>query len=280
MPSASTATNICCSTANCCWCWFMLELRNVVHNYPGTSRAALQGIDLQLQVGECLGLLGSNGAGKTTLLSLLSGVLALQQGELRWEGQPRLGLVPQQLAFYAGLKVGENLELFADLYRLRGAERRQRLQQCIDICALEDKLTRRSEQLSGGEQRRLNFAIGLLQPAGLYLFDEATLGVHAPGRPAHSAAARRPGAPGSGQTPAARRRPRPAAGMAGRCAHRSERTARTPATERRSAAQGSAYRSTEWPAAAGHYRICRRPGWPAQPAALRPAFARAALPAP
>ena len=160
----------------------MLELRNVVHSYPGSSRAALQGIDLQLQAGECLGLLGSNGAGKTTLLSLLSGVLALQQGELRWEGQPRLGLVPQQLAFYAGLKVGENLELFADLYRLRGAERRQRLQQCIDTCALEDKLTRRSEQLSGGEQRRLNFAIGLLQPADLYLFDEATVGVDAANR--------------------------------------------------------------------------------------------------
>lgn len=160
----------------------MLELRNLVHNYPGTSRAALQGIDLQLQAGECLGLLGSNGAGKTTLLSLLSGVLALQQGELRWEGQPRRGLVPQQLAFYAGLKVGENLELFADLYRLRGNERRQRLQQCIDICALEDKLGRRSEQLSGGEQRRLNFAIGLLQPADLYLFDEATVGVDAASR--------------------------------------------------------------------------------------------------
>ncbi|MBU2293496.1 MAG: ABC transporter ATP-binding protein, partial [Gammaproteobacteria bacterium] len=160
----------------------MLELRHVTHSYPGASRAALQGIDLQLQAGECLGLLGSNGAGKTTLLSLLSGVLTLQQGELHWEGQPRLGLVPQQLAFYAGLKVGENLELFADLYRLRGAERQQRLQQCIDICALGDKLTRRSEQLSGGEQRRLNFAIGLLQPADLYLFDEATVGVDAASR--------------------------------------------------------------------------------------------------
>ena len=160
----------------------MLELRRVGHCYPGTNRPALQGIDLQLQAGECLGLLGSNGAGKTTLLSLLSGVLGLQQGELRWEGQPRLGLVPQQLAFYAGLKVSENLELFADLYRLRGSERRQRLQQCIDICALEDKLARRSEQLSGGEQRRLNFAIGLLQPADLYLFDEATVGVDASSR--------------------------------------------------------------------------------------------------
>ena len=160
----------------------MLELVNLSHSYPGANRAALQGIDLQLQAGECLGLLGSNGAGKTTLLSLLSGVLALQQGELHWQGQPRLGLVPQQLAFYAGLKVGENLDLFADLYRLRGNERSQRLQQCIDICALDDKLARRSEQLSGGEQRRLNFAIGLLQPADVYLFDEATVGVDATNR--------------------------------------------------------------------------------------------------
>lgn len=160
----------------------MLELRDLSYSYPGANRPALQGIDLQLRAGECLGLLGSNGAGKTTLLSLLSGVLALQQGELRWSDHPSLGLVPQQLAFYAGLKVRENLELFADLYRLRGAERRQRLQQCIAICALEDKLTRRSEQLSGGEQRRLNFAIGLLQPAELYLFDEATVGVDASSR--------------------------------------------------------------------------------------------------
>jgi len=160
----------------------VLELCNLGYSYPGSSRPALQGIDLQLRAGECLGLLGSNGAGKTTLLSLLSGVLALQQGELRWSDHPSLGLVPQQLAFYAGLKVRENLELFADLYRLRGSERRQRLQQCIDICALEDKLARRSEQLSGGEQRRLNFAIGLLQPAELYLFDEATVGVDAGSR--------------------------------------------------------------------------------------------------
>jgi len=160
----------------------VLELVDLGHHYPGASRAALQGIDLQLQAGECLGLLGSNGAGKTTLLSLLGGILPLQQGEMRWSGSPRLGLVPQQLAFYAGLKVRENLELFADLYRLRDTERRQRLERCIHVCALGDKLTRRSEQLSGGEQRRLNFAIGLLQPAELYLFDEATVGVDASSR--------------------------------------------------------------------------------------------------
>ncbi|KRW58966.1 ABC transporter ATP-binding protein [Pseudomonas sp. TTU2014-080ASC] len=160
----------------------MLELKQLSHHYPGASRAALQGIDLHVQAGECIGLLGSNGAGKTTLLSLISGVLAVQQGELRWQDQPRLGLIPQQLAFYAGLKVKENLALFADLYQLRGPERQQALQRCIDTCALSDKLNARSEQLSGGEQRRLNFAIGLLQPADLYLFDEATVGVDASNR--------------------------------------------------------------------------------------------------
>jgi len=160
----------------------VLELHNIGHRYPGADTPALQGIDLQLQAGQCLGLLGSNGAGKTTLLSLLAGVLPLQQGEIRWDGERSLGLVPQQLAFYAELKVRENLELFADLYHLRGAERARRLELCIASTRLEDKLARRAARLSGGEQRRLNFAIGLLQPARLYLFDEATVGVDAASR--------------------------------------------------------------------------------------------------
>lgn len=168
--------------ANSSWCSSVLELKNLVYRYPEAQQPALQGIDLHLQAGQCLGLLGSNGAGKTTLLSLLSGVLQPLSGEIIWRGERRLGLVPQQLAFYAGLKVKENLELFADLYELRGPERRQRLDRCIASTALEDKLERRAERLSGGEQRRLNFAIGLLQPAELYLFDEATVGVDAASR--------------------------------------------------------------------------------------------------
>ncbi len=160
----------------------MLELEGLGFRYPGAESPALENIHLQLEPGQCLGLLGSNGAGKTTLLSLISGVLQPQQGEIRWRGPRRLALVPQQLAFYAGLKVRENLELFADLYRLRGAERRDLMERCIASTALEDKLSHRAERLSGGEQRRLNFAIGLLQPAALYLFDEATVGVDARSR--------------------------------------------------------------------------------------------------
>lgn len=184
--------------ASSCWCWSVLELIDLSHRYPGADAPALQGIDLQLRPGQCLGLLGSNGAGKTTLLSLLAGVLPLQRGEIRWDGERSLGLVPQQLAFYAELKVRENLELFADLYRLRGAERARRLELCIASTALEDKLPRRAARLSGGEQRRLNFAIGLLQPARLYLFDEATVGVDAASRQLLLAAVERLTAEGHG----------------------------------------------------------------------------------
>ncbi|WP_312234305.1 ABC transporter ATP-binding protein, partial [Stutzerimonas nitrititolerans] len=157
----------------------MLELHDLGFRYPDAERAALDGIDLRIAAGECVGLLGSNGAGKTTLLSLIAGLRQPQQGEIRWHGEPGIGLVPQQPAFYAELSVRENLQLFADLYRLRGAERSIGLQRCIHATRLERLLGQRALRLSGGQQRRLNFAIGLLQPAGLYLFDEATVGVDA-----------------------------------------------------------------------------------------------------
>ncbi|SDU15680.1 ABC transporter ATP-binding protein [Geopseudomonas guangdongensis] len=160
----------------------MLELRDLGFSYPGAARPALQHLDLRLQAGQCLGLLGSNGAGKTTLLSLIAGLRQPQQGEIRWSGARCIGLIPQQAAFYDGLSVAENLALFADLYRLRGSPRRQRLERCIEACRLGELQPRRAGLLSGGQQRRLNFAIGLLQPASLYLFDEATAGVDAQSR--------------------------------------------------------------------------------------------------
>lgn len=160
----------------------MLELHDLSFRYPGAERPALDCIDLRIAAGECFGLLGSNGAGKTTLLSLIAGLRQPQQGEIRWQGERSIGLVPQQPAFHAGLSVEENLRLFADLYRLRGTERSTRLQRCIHDTHLESLLKQRAARLSGGQQRRLNFAIGLLQPAALYLFDEATVGVDAQSR--------------------------------------------------------------------------------------------------
>jgi ABC-2 type transport system ATP-binding protein len=85
--------------------------------------------------------------------------------------------VPQQLAFYNRLSVQENLNLFADLYQLRGNLRQQQMDSVLQATDLQPLLKRYAGQLSGGQQRRLNFAIGILQPAQLYLLDEVTVGI-------------------------------------------------------------------------------------------------------
>ncbi|CAM3691527.1 ABC transporter ATP-binding protein [Rheinheimera salexigens] len=161
----------------------MLKLSAVCYRYPGADIDALAGIDLLLQAGDIVGLLGANGAGKTTLFSLLSGLTQPVSGQLIWQqADMRVGLVPQHLAFYSQLSIIENLTFFADIYQLQGRQRQQQLQTVIDACNLNARLKQRAATLSGGWQRRLNFAIGILQPAEVYLFDEATVGVDAQSR--------------------------------------------------------------------------------------------------
>lgn len=161
----------------------MLKLSAVHYRYPGADTDALQAINLSLQAGDIVGLLGPNGAGKTTLFSLLSGLTQPTGGQLHWQQSAmRVGLVPQHLAFYGQLSIAENLAFFADIYQLSGAVRQQQIQQVIAACDLSSRLQQRAATLSGGWQRRLNFAIGILRPAELYLFDEATVGVDAQSR--------------------------------------------------------------------------------------------------
>lgn len=160
----------------------LIELENLTYTYPGQIQPALNQVSFCINSGECLGLLGHNGAGKTTLLSIISGLQSPTSGRLKKKPGLQLGLVPQSLAFYARLTVAENLQLFADLYRLKDRERKERLEQVIGQTHLKPKLACPAAQLSGGEQRRLNFALGILQPADLYLLDEATVGVDASSR--------------------------------------------------------------------------------------------------
>ncbi|MFT3929832.1 MAG: ABC transporter ATP-binding protein [Spongiibacteraceae bacterium] len=166
-------------------------IRNLSHSYPGAAAPALQDINLTLSKGRILGLLGPNGAGKSTLLGLLTGQLRVQQGSIDMAGfsarsQMReikaiSALVPQDYAFYPTLTLRNNLEFFAGVYRL-GDRFPERLAQCVEICRLDALLDRRAEECSGGEKRRLNLAIALLNaPAILYL-DEPTVGIDAESR--------------------------------------------------------------------------------------------------
>ncbi|MFT4046867.1 MAG: ABC transporter ATP-binding protein [Solimonas sp.] len=162
----------------------MIHARGLLKHHRGAASAALAGIDLDVDSGSVFGLLGPNGAGKTTLMSLLSGLDTADAGTLCVAGctlpaqirslRPQLGYAPQELAFYPGLSVAENLQLFAQLTPGSDAALQAR---AIEAADLGTHLRKPAHALSGGLQRRLNFAIALLGRPRLLLLDEPTAGV-------------------------------------------------------------------------------------------------------
>lgn len=161
----------------------MIEIEQLSKRHRASAKPALDDVSFSVARGSIHGLLGPNGAGKSTLMNLLCGLLKPDSGSLRIAGfdvasQPQqvrrlIGYVPQSLAFYPTLTVAENLALFA---RLRCASAAQQ-QQCVDTAQLSAHLKKPAHQLSGGLQRRLNLALGLLGTPQLLLLDEPTVGV-------------------------------------------------------------------------------------------------------
>jgi ABC-2 type transport system ATP-binding protein len=144
-----------------------LAVRGVTKRFG--ARAALESVSFELSPGELVGIIGPNGAGKTTLLSILAGVLVPDEGELTISGHDA-GWVPQQPALYSKLSVAENLRLFARLEKLPDPEAAvARMLPQIDLAERADEEVGR---LSGGNQQRVNIAIGLLSEPPLLLLDE------------------------------------------------------------------------------------------------------------
>jgi len=124
--------------------------------------------------GELLAVIGPNGAGKTTLLSILAGIGVADEGDVQLPAG-KVGWVPQQAALYRRLTVEENLLLFA---RLEG--RRDPAASVEEMLALSGLGERRGEivaRLSGGNQQRINIAIGLLARPVVLLLDEPSVGL-------------------------------------------------------------------------------------------------------
>ena len=165
----------------------MLLIDGVSYRYRDAVTPALQNISLNIPATGVYGLLGPNGAGKTTLISLLAGLLTAVVGQISLNGQalatvrvtnPRsIALVPQDYAFYPMLSVSENLRFFAGALGLKKQELQTQIDYAISFARLEQVVSKRAEQLSGGLRRRLNLAIGLLGQPQLLLLDEPTVGV-------------------------------------------------------------------------------------------------------
>ncbi len=168
----------------------MIQIKQLCKSYEGLS--VLNSIDLNIQDGAITGLLGPNGAGKTTLVSILTGILKKDSGSVNINNHDLDGnldeiksisaIVPQTLALYPTLTVYENLEYFGTIYGLTGKKLKERIEFSIEVASLQGFLKRRSAKCSGGMQRRLNLAIGLLNNPKILYLDEPTVGVDAQSR--------------------------------------------------------------------------------------------------
>lgn len=160
-----------------------LELRGVVKRYGPIT--AVNGLDLEVPSGICLGLLGPNGAGKSTTMRLLTGQSIADEGSLRVLGfeLPReskqaraaMGVVPQLDNLDVDVTVEENLAVFARLYRVRNVP--EAVDRALAIARLTDRRKDAVDKLSGGMRRRLLLARGLIHSPQVVLLDEPTVGL-------------------------------------------------------------------------------------------------------
>lgn len=148
------------------------------------AREVLKGLDLRIASGQIYGLLGPNGAGKTTLIRAICGRVHPLGGAITIAGQPvsrkslrQIGLVPQEIALYPHLTIGENLEVLGRLSGLSREATRSAIGWATEAADLAGHLGDRVEILSGGWKRRANIAAAILHRPALLILDEPTVGV-------------------------------------------------------------------------------------------------------
>ncbi|MEK6326134.1 MAG: ABC transporter ATP-binding protein [Actinomycetota bacterium] len=162
-----------------------VTLRGLVKRFGPIT--AVDGLDLDVPYGTCVGLLGPNGAGKSTTMKALTAQVIPDEGELEVLGfrlpedskqaRAQMGVVPQLDNLDVSLTVEQNLLVFAHLYRVPARERRAAIDRGLEIAKLGNRRHSKVDQLSGGMRRRLLIARALLHQPRLLLLDEPTVGL-------------------------------------------------------------------------------------------------------
>jgi len=165
-----------------------LNIDNLSHRIG--TKEILKTIQLQISCSQKVALLGPNGAGKSTLLRLLSGILRMQTGFLRFNDKDisengyvspifrrHMGVVFQEPSLDKRLSAYQNLALNGRLYGLRGVDLYERIEQTLIFCGLQDRKNEAVENFSGGMKRKLELGRALLHRPLILLMDEPTTGL-------------------------------------------------------------------------------------------------------
>lgn len=163
----------------------LVEAEGLTRDYAGVR--AVDGVDLRIEPGEVVGLLGANGAGKTSTLGMLCGTLAPTQGRVRIAGvdlleAPRrakraLGYLPEVPPLYPDMRVAEYLAFCARLRGLRGSAVATALATAVERCGLGPERARLIGTLSQGYRQRVGIAQAILHDPALVVLDEPTVGL-------------------------------------------------------------------------------------------------------
>ena len=162
-----------------------LSLRGVAKRFG--EIVAVDGLDLDVPEGTCVGLLGPNGAGKSTTMKMLTAQVIADAGEIEVLGydlpaeskvaRAEMGVVPQLDNLDPTLTVEQILRVFTHLYRIPRGERAAAIERALEIAHLTARRTAKVDELSGGMRRRLLIARGLVHRPRLLLLDEPTVGL-------------------------------------------------------------------------------------------------------
>ncbi len=163
----------------------ILRTKDLTKKYQ--NKVVVDSLNLEIREGEIFGLLGPNGAGKSTTMNMVCSIVRPTVGAIELMGKNlwkskrelthRIGYIPQDLAIHGNLKAWENVELFASLYGIKGAELKKAVEESLRCVGLWEKKNEFAKNFSGGMKRRLNIACAIGHHPDLLIFDEPMVGI-------------------------------------------------------------------------------------------------------
>jgi ABC-2 type transport system ATP-binding protein len=160
----------------------MLEIDDLAKRYGNV--VALDGATFTARPGRVVGFLGPNGAGKTTTMRCIFGLARPDRGTVHWKGQPvdrdarlRFGYMPEQRGLYPRMRVGEQMSYFAQQHGLRARDAEAASARWLDRMGLGDRAKSKLEELSHGNQQRIQLAVALAHDPELLVLDEPFSGL-------------------------------------------------------------------------------------------------------